>query len=187
MVRSVVLASRVPIEEVRSVALDTSSRTSAALIQIILRKFYGLAPVFRPSPPRIEEMLVSDDAALIIGDPAMLVDRSALYVYDLAEEWRKHTGLAFVFAFWAIRADSKSWPGGVDFIEAKREGISHVEEIADIYSGRLELPREELIYYLTKNISYDLDEESLEGLRLYYTLAAECGLIERVKDIEFLE
>ena len=105
-VQSVVLASRVPVAEVRSVALDTSSRTSAALIQIILGRFYGLSPQYRTSPPHIEEMLESNDAALIIGDPAMLIDRSRLHVYDLAEEWRKHTGLPFVFAFWAIRKDS---------------------------------------------------------------------------------
>lgn len=184
-VRSVVLASRVPINEVRSVALDTSSRTSAALIQIILSRFYGLSPRYRASPPRIEEMLERDDAALIIGDPAMLIDRSRLHVYDMSEEWRRHTGLPFVFAFWAIRADSRAWPGEVDFIAARREGIAHTEEIADMYSKSLGLPREELIYYLTENISYDLDEESLAGLRLYYELAAESGLIERAREVEF--
>ena len=77
-VQSVVLASRVPVAEVRSVALDTSSRTSAALIQIILGRFYGLSPQYQTSPPHIEEMLESNDAALIIGDPAMLIDRSRL-------------------------------------------------------------------------------------------------------------
>jgi chorismate dehydratase len=185
LVRSVVLASRVPIGEVRSVALDTSSRTSAALIQIILSRFYGLAPRYRTSPPRIAEMLESDDAALIIGDPAMLIDRSELHVYDMAEEWRRHTGLPFVFAFWAIRADSEAWPGGVDFIAAKREGVAHTEELAEIYSKRLGLPKEELKVYLTENISYDLDEESLAGLRLYYQLAAECGLIDEAREVEF--
>jgi chorismate dehydratase len=184
-VRSVVLASRVEISRISSVALDISSRTSAALIQIILSRFYGLAPRYRPSPPRIEEMLDADDAALIIGDPAMLIDRSRLYVYDMAEEWRRHTGLPFVFAFWAIRADSRAWPGGVDFIAARREGIAHTEEIADMYSKSLGLKREELISYLTENISYDLDEESIRGLRLYYELAAESGLIERAREVEF--
>jgi chorismate dehydratase len=184
-VRSVVLASRVEINRIRSVALDISSRTSAALIQIILSRFYGLAPRYRPSPPRIEEMLDADDAALIIGDPAMLIDRSQLYVYDMAEEWRRHTGLPFVFAFWAIRADSRAWPGGVDFIAARREGIAHTEEIADMYSKSLGLRREDLISYLTENISYDLDEESIRGLRLYYEFAAESGLIESVREVEF--
>ncbi|MEW6213437.1 MAG: menaquinone biosynthesis protein [Acidobacteriota bacterium] len=186
-VRSVVLASRVPINDIRSVALDTSSRTSAALIQIILNRFYGLRPRYRPSPPKIEEMLDMDDAALIIGDPAMLIDRSRLYVYDLAEEWRRHTGLGFVFAFWAIRADSRAWPGEIDFIAARREGVAHTSEIADMYAKSLGLRREELISYLTENISYDLDEESLAGLRLYYELAAGSGLIERVREVDFCE
>jgi chorismate dehydratase len=185
-VRSVVLASRVPIEDVGSVALDTSSRTSAALIQIILSRFYDLKPSYRKTPPRVEEMLESFDAALVIGDPAMLIDRSKLYVYDMAEEWRKHTGLPFVFAFWAIRKNSSAWAGSrVDFIEARREGLDHIEELADMYSGSLGIAREELIDYMTENISYDLDEESLDGLRLYYRLAHECKLIDEVRDLEF--
>lgn len=193
-VRSVLLASRVPITRVRSVALDTSSRTSAALIQILLWRFYNLGVSYRTSPPKLEDMLESNDAALIIGDPAMLIDRSALYVYDLAEEWRKHTGLPFVFAFWAIRADSAAWFGQdasddktIDFLAAKREGVAHADELAGLYSERLGLPRDDLFSYLTGAISYDLDEESLKGLRLYYQLASECELIPEARDIVFLD
>jgi chorismate dehydratase len=193
-VRSVLLASRVPITQVRSVALDTSSRTSAALIQILLGRFYNLGVSYRMSPPKLEDMLESNDAALIIGDPAMLIDRSALYVYDLAEEWRKHTGLPFVFAFWAIRADSRARFGHdtaddrtIDFLAAKLEGVAHAGELAGLYSERLGLPRDDLFSYLTAAISYDLDEESLQGLRLYYELASECGLIQEARDIVFLD
>ena len=186
-VRSVVLASRVPMADVRSVALDTSSRTSAALIQIILGKFHSLTPDYRPWAPDLTKMLESNDAALMIGDPAMLIDRSALHVYDLAEEWRNHTGLPFVFAFWAIRKDSKVWPGEVDFIRGKHEGLRHMDDIAGEYSARLGLPRDDLIGYLTENISYDLDEASLRGLGLYFDLAKECGLISKVTQLEFLE
>lgn len=194
-VRSVLLASRVPITDVRSVALDTSSRTSAALIRIILGRFYALSPSYRTSPPSIEEMLETNDAALIIGDPAMLIDRASLYVYDLAEEWRKHTGLPFVFAFWAVRSDSTAWAENqsaspsdrIDFLAAKLEGVRHTDYLARIYSAQLGLPRDELISYLTENISYDLDEESLGGLRLYYELARECGLIEEARGLVFCE
>jgi chorismate dehydratase len=132
-------------------------------------------------------MLADSDAALIIGDPAMLIDRSQLYVYDLAEEWRKQTGLPFVFAFWAIRIDSTAWPGGVDFVEAKREGIAHTDQIAREYSERLGLAKSDLVKYLTENISYDLDEESLQGLRLYYELARDCGLIEEARELVFCD
>src|SRR5262245_20190131 len=193
-VRSVLLASRFPIGQVRSVALDTSSRTSAALIQIILGRFYGVSASYQAAAPNLEEMLESNDAALMIGDPAMLIDRSALHVYDLAEEWRKHTGLPFVFAFWAVRAGSTAWPGPdapvgerIDFSAARVEGLSHAEDLARWYAQQLGLPRDELFSYLTENISYDLDDENLRGLKLYYELAVECGLIREARDIEFLE
>jgi chorismate dehydratase len=193
-VRSVLLASRVPITQVRSVALDTSSRTSAALIQIILGHFYKVSASYRTSPPKLADMLESDDAALIIGDPAMLIDRSALHVYDLAEEWHKHTGLPFVFAFWAIRGNSTVWPSPdapaddrIDFVTAKLEGMAHADQLADMYSNSLGLHRDDLFSYLTEAISYDLDEESLQGLRLYYELAGKCGLIDEARDIAFLD
>jgi chorismate dehydratase len=191
-VRSVLLASRVPIDKVRSVALDTSSRTSAALIQIILGRFYKLDPSYTTAPPVIEEMLGSSDAALIIGDPAMLIDRSALQIYDLAEEWRKHTGLPFVFAFWAVRSNSQAWPlaegtpDAVDFLAAKREGLEHADELAGIYAPELGLPHDELFRYLTENISYELDSDSLRGLALYYDLASQSGLIDTPRPLVFL-
>lgn len=191
-VRSVLLASRVRLEQIRTVALDTSSRTSAALIQIILGRFYGVAAQYHQAPPKLPDMLEQSDAALIIGDPAMLIDRSSLHVYDLAEEWRKHTGLPFVFAFWALRGDSTAaWgeghttEGRIDFQKAKIEGVRHAEQLADIYSQRLGLPRSNLLSYLTQSISYDLDEESLRGLRLYYELAYECALIAQPRDLVF--
>src|SRR5689334_7319959 len=81
-VYSVVLASRVPLAAVRSVAVDTTSRTSAALVQIIFSRFYNLTPEYCTAPPRISEMLASSDAALIIGDPAMMIDRTGLHIYD---------------------------------------------------------------------------------------------------------
>lgn len=192
-VRSVLLASRVPLERVRTVALDNSSRTSAALIQIILGHFCGVEAAYHQAPPRLADMLETNDAALIIGDPAMLIDRSTVHVYDLAEEWRKHTDLPFVFAFWAIRADSTSWPGStdaaedrIDFNAAKIEGLAHAEELAEIYGERLGLPKGELLSYLTENITYNLDEECLRGLRLYYELANQCALIAEPRDLVFL-
>ena len=198
-VRSVLLASRVPLERVRTVALDNSSRTSAALIQIILGHFCGVEASYRQSPPMLADMLETNDAALIIGDPAMLIERSSLHIYDLAEEWRKHTNLPFVFAFWAIRADSTAWRGNpdgrvcddslehkIDFNAARAEGLAHAERLAEIYSERLGLPSGDLLAYLTENISYDLDEECLRGLRLYYELAHRCALIAKPRDLDFL-
>src|SRR5262249_21332163 len=136
---------------------------------------------YRAAAPRLAEMLETDDAALIIGDPAMLIDRAKLHVYDMAEEWRKHTGLPFVFAFWAVRRDSGIGIGEVDFAAAKREGLACAETIAARYAESLGLPYDELLTYITGNISYDLDAESLRGLKLYYEMAAECGLIEKAR------
>jgi len=186
-VKSVVVASKVPLEQIRSIALDTSSRTSAALVRILLGHFYRITPEYRQSPPALEQMLSSNDAALIIGDPAMLIDPASLRVFDLAEEWHRHTGLPFVFAFWAVRREAEQLlrDQGVDFGEAKREGIAEVEQIATDYSRTLGLPESELVSYLTENISYDLDAESLRGLSLYYELADQCGLIPAAPDLEF--
>ena len=191
-VYSVVLASRVPLTEVRSVTLDTTSRTSAALVEIIFSHFYNLTPDYRTAPPRIREMLETSDAALIIGDPAMMIDRAGLHVYDLAEEWRRHTGLPFVFAFWAMRRDAAHAFGAtgerrVDFRAARREGVAHAEELAALYSEQLGLAKSDLVSYLTKNIHYDLDNESLRGLKLYYELAHQCGLINEARALAFSE
>jgi chorismate dehydratase len=187
-VKSVILASRVPLAQVRTVALDTSSRTSAALIRILLEHFCSVSAEYQQAAPKVDQMLESHDAALIIGDPAMLIDRSGLHVYDLAEEWRRHTGLPFVFAFWAVRpgaVDNLS-AHGIDFAVARNEGVGRISEIARDYSVRLGLPVEELESYLTDNISYDLDPESLRGLNLYYELAHRCGLIDAVPELAFL-
>jgi chorismate dehydratase len=187
-VRSVLLVSQVPINEIRSAALDISSRTSAALIQIILGRFYNIEASYRSCAPRLEEMLESNDAALIIGDPAMLTDRSSFHVYDLAEEWRRHTGLPFVFAFWGIRAGSSTWSSNetaIDFEAARREGLAHVEELAESYGKRLGLPPSDLVSYLTESITYDLDDDCLRGLKLYYELARQSGLTSETRDIDF--
>ena len=188
-VRSVVLVSKLPVRQIKSVALDTTSRTSAVLVQILLARFYGLNPEYRPAAPLLPEMLSSSDAALVIGDPAMLIDRSGLEVYDLSEEWRKHTGLPFVFAFWAIRTEARRLFQGsgksIDFVSALEEGLAAVDVIASEYSVSLGLPGRELIDYLTKNISYALDDDALRGLNLYYALAHECNLIESPRELEF--
>src|SRR5215472_17668047 len=102
-VRSILLISKVPVEKIRNVATDDSSRTSAALVEIFLRKFVGIEPGFTRQRPALEEMLKWHDAALVIGDPALQARTEGYFVYDLAEEWRRWTGRPFVFAFWAVR------------------------------------------------------------------------------------
>lgn len=185
-VRSVILASRVPIERVHRVALDATSRTSAVLTRIILETFNQLQPAYVPASPDLRSMLEINDAALIIGDPAMLIDRRGLKVYDLADEWRRHTGLPIVFAFWAVREDSWASFPGVDFRQARIEGVAHARQIAELYSRSLGLPPDDLLHYLTENIDYDLDEENLRGLALYYESAEKLGVVQGLRELRFL-
>jgi chorismate dehydratase len=185
VVRSVVLVTRgeVELKDVRSVALDTSSRTSVALIQIIFREFLGFEPQWRPAAPDLDAMLDGCDAALLIGDPAMTFTRRSLRVYDLASLWREQTGLGFVFAMWMARADAAERIRAVDFAGALDEGLAHVEEIVEAYEGALGLSRRELRTYLLENISFDLDEEMRAGLDLFYRLAYKHGIIPAVRPL----
>lgn len=183
-VRSVVIATRcAQLKEVRSCALDTSSRTSAALIRIIFREFLGFEPEWKLAEPRLDEMLEGADAALMIGDPAMIFPRENLRVYDLASLWREHTGLGFVFAMWMARMDVAERVGAVDFSGARDEGLAHVEEIINLDSGALGLPRAELRAYLLENISFSLDDEMRAGLDLFYRLAHRHGIIPDMRPL----
>src|ERR1700681_2215869 len=105
-VRSILLVSNVPIDRVRSVALDTSSMTSVALTKILFEKWLGGGRTFTSMAPDIDQMLAAHDAGLLIGDPALKIDRARYHTLDLAEEWIRHTGKPFVFAFWAVRGDA---------------------------------------------------------------------------------
>jgi chorismate dehydratase len=102
-VRSILLVSRVPVDQIHTVALDTSSMTSVALTKILFEKWLGGGRTFTSTAPNIEKMLAEHDAALVIGDPALQIDRSRYFTLDLAEEWIRYTGKPFVFAFWAVR------------------------------------------------------------------------------------
>jgi predicted solute-binding protein len=110
-VRSVMLLHRRPIEGIRRVAVDTSSRTSAALVRVLLRDRLGRDPEYAPMPPDVPAMLNSADAALVIGDPALYYDGEAARL-DLGAEWTERTGRPFVYAFWAGHACSRPWPRG---------------------------------------------------------------------------
>ena len=184
-VKSVLLLSKSPVEKIRTVALDNSSRTSVALLMILLRKFYGRAVDGVPLAPDPEEMLKRADAALVIGDPALTYDGEVKEVYDLAAEWRKFTGLPFVFALWVGRLEAKLGRLREDFESSRDYGLASVDEIAREYAPKYGLEPQEVKIYLTENIDYTLDEENRQGLRLFYKLARETGIVEREKDLDF--
>ena len=185
-VRSVVLVTQSDdLKAVTSVALDESSRTSATLVKIIFREFVGAEPAWQTAVPDLQRMLNENDGALIIGDPGMTFSQKGYHVWDLASLWRQNTGLGFVFAMWMIRDDASSAALGLNFKQARDEGLASLNEIVDHYEKLLELSRADLVEYLTENISFTLDEPMEEGMGLYFELAHKHGLIEAVKPLRF--
>ena len=218
-VRSVCLITRgQDLEQVRSVALDVSSKTSVALTKIIFREFLGFEPSFKSSEPDIDAMLADADCALLIGDPALSIAEcgsrnadlsaskcsgfdsnisnsvlgtgkphddfhSAFRVFDLAETWRKYTGLGFVFAMWMSKKDRVD----IDFAAGRDEGLSHIDEIVSNYESEIPLGPDELKTYLSENISYEPDESMRQGMELYFNLARKTGLLAKNKPLEFTE
>ena len=195
-VRSILLVSKIRLdqwpERIRTVALDTSSMTSVALAKILFAKWLGGARDYRPMAPDLDAMLSTCDAALIIGDPALQIDRAQYFTLDLAEEWVARTGKSFVFAFWAIRAQSLEGRAKAAiakaFKESRDQGVSpkNLEAIAQEWAPRLGISIESVRIYLTQNIHYYLDPASLEGLALYYRLGTEIGALPSAPPLRFL-
>jgi chorismate dehydratase len=183
-VKSVLLLSRMPLARVQTVALDISSRTSATLVRVLMHKFYSQPVEFSPAAPQPEDMLKHADAALLIGDPA-LTYRGPAQVYDLAAEWRKFTGLPFVFALWVGHEDAGLSSYHADFAASLEFGRAHIREIAAEYAPRLGMTTAAVEVYLTRNIDYSLDEENLQGLQLFYKLAHETGVIPAESKLRF--
>lgn len=192
-VRSILLVSKSPIDGARSVALDTSSMTSVALTKIVFAKWLGGARTYSPMTPNLDEMLASCDAALLIGDRALQVDRTKYQALDLAEEWIARTGKSFVFAFWAARRDSLA---GHDlqriadvFRNSRDHGIrpENLETTAQDWSQRLNLSVELIRTYLVRHIHYYLDPPCLEGLALFYRYGEEVGALPPAPTLHFLE
>jgi chorismate dehydratase len=185
-VKSVILVSRGPLEQVRRIALDQNSRTSVALLRILLQE-RGIHPEYLHERPDPERMLSEADAALLIGDPALKVEREKYQVIDLAAEWHALTGLPFVFAVWAVRA-------GVDlpdlpfyFKSSLRYGLSSVDTLSREAAAELGLDSADVRSYLTENLHYFLRQEELAGLEEFYRRAHAHGLILEPRPLEFLE
>ena len=186
-VRSVCLVTKgEDLANVRSVALDTSSRTSVALTRIIFREFLGFEPAWSDASPDIDAMLAASDAALLIGDPALRLsahsDVSPYRTFDLAELWHAYTGFGFVFAMWMTRRGNVS----IDFAAARDEGLEHIDEIAANYESEISIGKSEMIEYLAENISYSIDDTMMSGLELYFKLAAKNGLIAGNDELRFI-
>ena len=186
-VASVAVYSRRPLRDVRSVALDSSSRTSVVLTRILCARLWHISPTFTPRAPDGESMLAAADAALLIGDPALFLDHRALGAdkIDLGEAWTTLTGLPFVWAFWSGPASGADAEVVGRLQEARDAGVAAVDAIADAYCVG-DPPRQAIARrYLRDHMRYDLDPPFLAGLRAYYREAYALGLVSGDPELKF--
>lgn len=188
-VKSILLVSKKPIEDVATVALDSSSRSSVALTKVLFAKCYAKHPEFVNASPDLKEMLAKNDAALLIGDPALTANTNGYEVRDLGAEWTRFTGRPFVYAFWAVRKSANATADVSKDLEwSRRHGVlaESIEAIAHLWSPILKLDEKDIVSYLTDNIHYRLDKSCLEGLHLFYKYAEECGALPKAPELQFL-
>lgn len=182
-VRSVCLVTRgLDLEKVKSVSLDVSSKTSVTLTKIIFREFLGFEPIWIDAKPDLRKMLDESDCALLIGDPALQISDQGnrkLRKFDLVELWKAFTDFGFVFAMWMTRNEMCE----IDFAKARNEGLSYLDEIIANYEDEISLTHDDFTQYLTKNISFSIDDSMQKGLELYFELAHKHNLINDAKNL----
>jgi chorismate dehydratase len=182
-VASVALYARRPMTSVGSIALDTSSRTSAMLVRILCRRTFGISPTFIPHPPDLSAMLARADAALLIGDAALFVDHAAhgARKWDLGALWTDLTGLPFVWAFWSGRAEAADRSAVTLLQAAAREGLAHLPQIAERYCPLSIDDQKVALRYLQHNLDFSFGERAIAGLQAYYDEASalRAGAVSR--------
>jgi chorismate dehydratase len=196
-VRSLLLVRRAaqPLTQLRSVAADTASRTTVAYARILFHHWGNPQAPFLPHSADLDAMLDHADAAILIGDPALLAleeranrferTNEELVYHDLAWEWKSLTGLPFVSAVWAIAGSSVPGPSvpvsldqiSTDFLQSRDHGLKNLDTLVGEWSARLPIPEETIRTYLTSNIHYILDEVCLEGMRVFFRTAANLGIL----------
>ena len=182
-VRSIQLFSRVPIRQIQRVALDTNSRTSVALLKILLAEKYQISPLFTTCAPTVNPKTALHDqpdapfdAILLIGDAALRHLGSTEYSIDLGKAWYKLTGLPFVYACWVTRNEVDLGNLSELLLESKARGIPQIPEIARIEAKKLGLPETLCRDYLQHYIQFDLGESEIVGLELFYKYAVKNDL-----------
>jgi chorismate dehydratase len=187
-VRSILLISSRPAAQIRSLALDSSSRTSVELVRVILRHRYGVSPQSVSHAPDLDAMLRIADAALIIGDPALRIDPASLpwHVYDLGAEWVEMTGLPMVFAVWAARKGTVTPELVAAFQESCRYGLARLEEIVAVESAARGFAPELVREYLTRHIVHELGPRDYQGMELFLEYASRGAAAEMKFDQKFV-
>jgi chorismate dehydratase len=185
-VLSVTLFGKVPIAEIQSVALDEGSRTSAALLQVLFAKRYGISPRRVPLPMDRSADDIAEDAVLLIGDRAMRASLPGFpFSFDLGQEWTDWTELPFVYAVWAVRPGIDLGPVADALTEAKRRGIAQAARIAHEEAPRLGLDAGFCRRYLSNILCFDLGPRELAGLRRFHAVAAELNLAPKGVELDF--
>lgn len=185
-VLSVKLFSRVPAREIRTLALDEGSRTSVALIRILLKQRFGLEPQLMPLPIGQGLEDTPADAMLLIGDRAIHSPLAPFAeVWDLGDQWCRWAEMPFVFAMWVAREEADLQGVDLALAQARDLGVANLDEIADQEAATLGLTHPECVAYLRDNLHFNLGPREQEGLRLYYELAADMGLAPKGVRFEF--
>ena len=151
----------------------------------LLSEVHGVDAEFVVRPPRVEEMLEENDAALVIGDPALKLERSGHIILDLAEEWRALTGFPFVFAVWAVRGDARLGPLAAEFSESLQAGLRDLERIVEEAARELDLDQDVVRAYLTRHLSFNLGPAELDGMREFFRRSQILGLVDSVPKLSF--
>jgi chorismate dehydratase len=189
-VRSLLLIRRAsqPLTSLRTVAADTASRTTIAYTRILFHKWGNPSAAFIPLAADLDLMLTRADAAIIIGDPALLAleeqsnrfERTGeqLIYHDLAHEWRILTGLPFISAIWSIACSGPLDESiARDFIASRDHGLQNIDALVKQWSRRIAIPENTVRTYLTENIHYTLDQECVEGMKVFFRTAAELQIL----------
>ena len=206
-VRSILLLVKNPcglavseaLTQVRTIAADAASRSSNAYAHIIFEKFHHTRPSFVEQPADPLAMLADADAALLIGDPALLARErrkeiddaySNLLWRDVASLWREHTALPWVAAVWAVRPEALGEISARQLVDdlttSRDQGLAHIEQLVAEWTPRLPLSAETIRTYLTRNIYYKLDEDCLRAIALFRQLAAEIGILPPLPTLNHL-
>lgn len=174
-VRSILLVSKMPFGDIRTLATDSGSRTSVLLARILLARQYGVEPALLSLPADLPSMLEQADAALLIGDPALRLDPAApgFYTLDLGTEWTQMTGLPMVFAVWAGAKAVWSREREQAFVDSCRYGLAHLEDIVRSEYVSRGITEDLARAYLTHNIAFELGEKDFEGMDLFLRYASQ--------------
>lgn len=171
--------------EVRSIALDEGSRTSAALARVMLDERFGVQPTIERLPIGNTTESTTADAILLIGDRAMSAPKEQFHtVWDLGEEWVTWTGLPFVFAMWVARKDSELGDIPERLNAARDLGLQRIEQISQKGASALNLPLDMVRNYFTQNLHFTLGSAEQSGLRLFQELASAHGFANSIP-VEF--